>query len=552
MRLLHLKLLTDFRGLPAGSEFRFDNTAIAEDRIEPICLVGLNGSGKSNLLELLSEIFFYLESYRLAKGTPAKKFKTELGFELCFSRSLIGDDVDKDLFTKLIEKKFSDLTQPRIYCRKEGRGLPTMSVSNREGEEETQIKDAASFVLPVHVIAYSSGQNELLSNPYIKSAYQYFDEVERQRKDELSEELQLSRLFHLDYDLSQIATLCNYLFAQTNQVQILNEAIGISDVDSFSLILRFRNYRNNTIEFASALNTTINKLRKCATVYQETQRGKANYHELRLGFKMDEQMRRAFRAEFGSAQRLFRDFYFLNLMNIHSQRVETRNRIKQANSVAPYRERDTNIAAMLPLPERDRLVFEVEELTFLKKDTFLPIAYNNLSDGEHQLMHVLGSIILLNTSGSLLLYDEPETHFNPDWRSQLISLINKATREKEEKDGIRKQEIIITSHSPFIVSDCRRERVFIFDKGKARNPKINTYGTSVNILTEEVFGKKESISGLALQEIEDIKAKPLDTLANIQEAKEASRVLGESVEKVLLFRELLIREAEIKNDDTKL
>ena len=60
------------------------------------------------------------------------------------------------------------------------------------------------------------------------------------------------------------------------------------------------------------------------------------------------------------------------------------------------------------------------------------IKYRNLSDGEHQLMHVLGSIILLDTSGSILLYDEPETHFNPEWRSQLITLINKATEEKKK------------------------------------------------------------------------------------------------------------------------
>lgn len=82
--------------------------------------------------------------------------------------------------------------------------------------------------------------------------------------------------------------------------------------------------------------------------------------------------------------------------------------------------------------------------------------------------------------------------------------------------------------------------------------KINTFGTSVNIITEEVFKKKESISDLPIKEIADIKALPLDTLENIQEAKNASRILGESVEKVLLFRELLLKEKELRNNDTKL
>jgi hypothetical protein len=68
----------------------------------------------------------------------------------------------------------------------------------------------------------------------------------------------------------------------------------------------------------------------------------------------------------------------------------------------------------------------------------------------------------------------------------------------------------------------------------------------VNILTEEIFGKKESISKLSLEIIESIKGMPLNSIEEIIEAKEQARVLGESVEKVLLFRELIIKENELK------
>ncbi len=113
-------------------------------------------------------------------------------------------------------------------------------------------------------------------------------------------------------------------------------------------------------------------------------------------------------------------------------------------------------------------------------------------------------------------------------------------------------DLLITSHSPFIVSDCKREKVFVFEGKAVTNPKVNTFGTSVNIITEEVFKKKESISDLPIKEIADIKALPLNTLQNIQDAKNASRILGESVEKVLLFRELLLKEKELRDNDTKL
>jgi hypothetical protein len=104
------------------------------------------------------------------------------------------------------------------------------------------------------------------------------------------------------------------------------------------------------------------------------------------------------------------------------------------------------------------------------------------------------------------------------------------------------------------VSDCKPNRVFIFsrdEKGKVMppaRPAINTFGTSASILTEEIFGKKETISELSNSEIERIKGLPQNTLDDIQEAKNQARKLGESVEKVLLFRELIIRENELKKN----
>lgn len=154
----------------------------------------------------------------------------------------------------------------------------------------------------------------------------------------------------------------------------------------------------------------------------------------------------------------------------------------------------------------------------------------------------------MDTEGTLFILDEPETHLNPEWRSKFVTLLNQSV-----KGNSREQDIILTSHSPFIISDCKKHRVFIFKKGENPfNPKINTFGTSVGILTDEIFGKKETISDFSIKEIERIKNMPLESLQDIQNAKEASRVVGESAEKVLLFRQLILRENELKKDDKKL
>ena len=549
MRLLHLKLLSKFRGLAAGSEFSFDNIEPVEGKLEPICLVGLNGSGKSNLLEVICEIFYYLEDYVLSEGKPQIKFMTSFAFEISYSHDITLNLAQGYSWEDFENLSFVDLQHPLIQIAKEKFSLPIITLLNKEGKTTKATNNFHRFLLPIHVIAYSSGQNELISNPFIKSSYGYFELLEKKLAKDINLELGLNRLFFLDYDSSQLATICNYLFAEQNKVELITEELRLkkeNPIDSFSITLHYRNYRNRKIPLPLSIERAIDSLRACATIAEEVKE-KDEIIELRLAFWFSQELRNAFQRKFGSAMALFRDFYYLNLLNIHLHGTEIRKKIKNAPSMS-Y----DNLSHLVPVPPRSKLIFALDKIRFNKKDEEERVKYKNLSDGEHQMMHVLGSIMLLNTSGSLLLYDEPETHFNPDWRSQLITLINKATEEVKIEDKIRKQEIFITSHSPFIVSDCRRERVFIFEKGKATNPKINTFGTSVNIITEEVFKKKESISGQSIEKIEEIKKLSLTTLAEIETAKEAARVLGESVEKILLFRELLIKENEIKADDKKL
>ena len=61
MKLISVKILgNDFRNLTAGNIYNF-NTSFKDDRLSTKCFTGLNGSGKSNMLELLSEIFFFLD-----------------------------------------------------------------------------------------------------------------------------------------------------------------------------------------------------------------------------------------------------------------------------------------------------------------------------------------------------------------------------------------------------------------------------------------------------------------------------------------------------------
>ena len=61
MRLKRIKLNSDFRSLKSGFELDFLHEMPHDLEVNPYCIVGRNGSGKSNILELLSSIFYHLE-----------------------------------------------------------------------------------------------------------------------------------------------------------------------------------------------------------------------------------------------------------------------------------------------------------------------------------------------------------------------------------------------------------------------------------------------------------------------------------------------------------
>lgn len=563
MKLLKLKLYTPFRGLPTGFEldFRKDNY-FETDKNEPICLVGINGSGKSNTLEVISEIFYYLELKTIVndkdKENLDERYK-DLNFEIHYSISknkwLYANSrrIDQDL------PKLREDEDVIISCSKNKNknlifyAFQYASLKNLHFIEESIWNE----VLPTNVIGYSSGQNELISNPFIKLDYYYFDEFIKSASDKnIFSNTNVNRMFFMDYDSNELIVLANYLFKDSYQFnwkdkKEFNAKLRIKDLHSFSLKIRFRNYDNKFIEFPSELNLGIDKLKKCATSYHdnendliENQDKSSRSRVIELNFYTDIVVRKAFIDVFKTPFELFKLFYSLRLMNIHCFSPTIRNSIKNAS-------KETNLTDLIPKPSVENLIFKIENINFLKERISDPVPYKNLSDGEHQLLHVIGTLRLIQESDVLFLLDEPETHFNPEWRAKMINLImaNNQVLEKE-------QDHFITSHSPFIISDCKPNNVYIFNRDKkgklkietAAKKRMNTFGTSVNILTEEVFNKNESQGDYSLRVLNEIKNRKFNILKDIQKAKDDTRILGDSVEKTLLFRKLLMREEEIRKE----
>jgi energy-coupling factor transporter ATP-binding protein EcfA2 len=138
------------------------------------------------------------------------------------------------------------------------------------------------------------------------------------------------------------------------------------------------------------------------------------------------------------------------------------------------------------------LIHEVR-ITVKMKDTMNLLTFRELSEGEQQLLTVLGLLKFTKESESLFLLDEPDTHLNPAWKLEYLSLI-------ENVVGIfDKSHIIICTHDPLIIGGLLRSQVQIFEKEKngqivARPPEIDPKGMGVSaLLTSELFGLKTTL-----------------------------------------------------------
>ncbi len=233
---------------------------------------------------------------------------------------------------------------------------------------------------------------------------------------------------------------------------------------------------------------------------------------------------------------LFQAFQVLLTLNLYS--------VSDTLKTELYESTSNYASETVPTLASDQRIMRFKFVRFSKKGVAEPMMLKELSDGEHQLLHSLGLCLLFRNSNSLFLLDEPETHFNPDWRSNFITRLRQCFSGTDDT-----HEMLITTHTPFLISDSKPDKVLVFAKDKTSgevsisNPDYNTLGASINKITMATFGKRETIGGHAQALMEALRSRfehgGEDNNALIKEIHEQ---LGDSVEKVLLIKAILDKE----------
>lgn len=122
-----------------------------------------------------------------------------------------------------------------------------------------------------------------------------------------------------------------------------------------------------------------------------------------------------------------------------------------------------------------------------------PVTFNELSEGEQQLLTVLGLLRFTGGDDSLFLLDEPETHLNPTWSIQYLKFLNKFV-----PNPYTSQFIMITHH-PLTIAELEKQQVQVIyrdenNKVHAVEPDESPRGMGINlILRSEMFGLKTTL-----------------------------------------------------------
>lgn len=554
MRLLSLELIGQYKGLK-DQYFDFRNT---EGNI--LALIGLNGSGKSQLLELIAETFAYLERWQREDFVT----RTALSFGINIQYAIKNQNQTEDMILVNIDKQG---------------GVNSYKITE-DGERHPLLLGAP---LPDYIVGYASGLNENLQRAFMKNSLQYFENkrISAQRQKQLSKnvnEVQVLRINKKYY--KKYPHIFKEIYSEEDKKHMdaeivkQNNFLSLREVNPKPSNFIYLDYDSVGLLLLSLIMLPSEKVEKIlgdlgfkhpikAKIYYDLRSGVIDSDSIRdiqmlMSFiesdnfipmsdmSTDEQFEQfelnylagIIELDFSDEQVLNnirevnyydpRAFFlrFLKLQQLGNEKWPEMNRDKLAND---------NFIGTVKTPLKTQLPLSIVELRFLNNKN-QEVCFDDFSDGEAQLIQILAASTIFGLGQSLFLFDEPETHLNPSWRTYFHTYLENALNINEE--DTEDSQIFLSTHSPFMISSLKKENVLFFERnhnGLIELKPVNeeTYGASFDVIIKRYFGLKSLISHSVIDEIrEQLK------LGDAQAKQWIEDNLGLSAERAYLIKKL--------------
>lgn len=410
-------------------------------------LLGQNAAGKSNLLEALVAIFLGLE-----RGEC-----TDFAYDLSYHCSGHAIHVSSERLKKL-----------RIKV--DGKQIST-----------NRFKKHVHAYLPLHLFGYYSGSNGRLEKQFntptrtrARELVKGGTDAPRRAQPTGAEDLRLRRFFFCRHSYGPLALLAFFLSEEQSAKTTIFEHLQIEGLESALFVLERPSWapRQSADEdqrfwgvsgvFSSFLERLWGQALApiCSTedVEQSLPHDKRRT-ERRYLFVRSEESLHALREPFESAKSLFGSLESLFLADLLR---EVRVTVRRRDGVR--------------------------------------VAFAQLSEGEQQLLTVLGLIHFTQDDESLYLLDEPDTHLNPLWTYGFVGLLHKAIQTNTG-------HMIVSTHNPLMLGGLRKEEVRVLatvdSKTIAHEPDFDPIGVGVEgLLKSELFGLRSTLAPEVMERID--------------------------------------------------
>lgn len=552
MRLLSIELFGEYKGL---KDQAFDFSAAGGD---VAVLIGMNGSGKSQVMELIAEVLTYLER----KQRSDFRVREPLGYEFRVAYQL-ASSLFQGSRRYVIDSRGG--VQVEVYESTQDpavEALPTVwhPVQNTSGLDD---------VLLPRLVGYASGLSENLQRPFMRNALQFHDviRVRSRLKEELAQPnvderrtIEINRkylarhrgIFYAEGDpnspdlfrLREADTVApRSLFLDYDCAALLIALLGMLPAEDRDAIWReipFRHPARAIVRFDLRGHATagdnardIQRLIELAgpdgltplaarTSEDQYELFQLDYlaGDIELDFK-DPQVIGRLDASGRDPSQWFSSLYKLQLLGVGAWASDVKRSLKR-----------DSFQGHVKKPLKGKLPLSVQQLWM--SDGQSEAALDDLSDGEVQLLLTLGAVRLFGDDETLFLYDEPETHLNPSWRTRFHLDFERANLANGSAQAL------VSSHSPFLVSSLPRQAIFHFEKvdrmTSMTTPASETFGASFDVLIKKHFHLRAAISETAIQEIRERLAD--QSLSTEDKLAWLETSVGDSIERSYLINKL--------------
>ena len=445
-------------------------------------LIGENGAGKSNLIEALVLIFREIDFGR------APPFNYHLRYKIrSYSIEIIATiaaTAAKSYNIKLTEKGAQE------------RSIPF-----------SRFRENNDF-LPRYVFAYYSGPSERLKSLFQPHQKQYYEHILRQ--EELSN-FELRRLFYCLPEHSKFVLLSYFIQSDTSH-DFLNQYFGVTAFESALLVLRRPPWAKDNPN-AEAKKRGDERFWYARGVVK-TFLSKLWENSL-APIRTYESSQDDYRSKHSLEERIY--LYIPNLDSLQELAREWAT--------------PSSFFASLESTYISDLVRDVR-IRVRHEGMNNPLLFSELSEGEQQLLAVVGLLRFTRTEESLFLLDEPDTHLNPRWKLRYLDVLEKEVGRSQTS------QMIISTHDPLTIAGLEADQVQIFSRqhghASARRPEADPRGMGVAGVLTRMFGLPSTLDPHTQAKLDErnelamLKAPNKKQMARMRELTDELATLGVS------------------------